>query len=417
MTIFNNSFDNLLLPLALIILFLLSIWAFNLFRFLKSPGILKSFMNYCLICIPVGFISGIIHFSNVWSIRTPTIFIDGEKIIHGREYEGLQMLQKAISFPGNPITYYFLTDVIAGITICLMISAVFIIFRLWKQEQAKSAIEISPDHTKQILKERLLKFSEENRFETFSDKGKYAYEVTLKEHRDQINPFIRERDTDRKPIDTPKKDWEVTLNKVRDLEKKTVSLSAIEHSIAMFNKIMQELEDQIEKDRLNFSDSVALLTQGKNRLEEVLTLMKASLTAQSEQPSDRTDLVKELKVLRNKIFDMEKQLEKYKMEKVFPEQRSCKRMMLAVPVFYTYSCKKDDSTEIYSDYGTSFDFSDSGISFYSHRPLLEGDDVTIVSNDLWDKQRAGTVKWCKTLNYNFYFVGMSLKEIEAHSVN
>jgi hypothetical protein len=417
MTIFNNSFDNLLLPLALLLFFLLSIWAFNLFRFLKFPGILMSFMKYYLICIPAGFTLGVFHFLNVWSIRTPTIFIDGEQIIHGREYEGLQMLQKAISYPGNPIRYYFFTDVIAGITICLMISTAVILFRSWKQEQAKSAIEIPPDDSKKNVKERLLQLSEENRSETISDKEKYAYEITSNEPRDQKNYFIRERETDRKLIDTLKKDWEITFNKVHDVEKKTDSLSAFEHSIVMFNKEMQALEDQIEKERLNFSDSVALLTQENKRLNEELTLMEASLKAQSEQLSDRTDLVKELKVLRNKIFDLEKQLEKYKMEKVISEQRSCKRMMLAVPVFYTYSYKKDDLTGSCSDHGTSFDYSDSGISFYSHRLFVEGDEVTIVSNDLWDKHRAGTVKWCKPLNYNFYLVGMSLKKIEAHSVN
>jgi hypothetical protein len=59
--------------------------------------------------------------------------------------------------------------------------------------------------------------------------------------------------------------------------------------------------------------------------------------------------------------------------------------------------------------GTTFDISDSGLSFYTKKPLLDGDDIEILCEALWNKPKTGTVRWCKTLNYNCYLVGVSLQ--------
>jgi hypothetical protein len=94
------------------------------------------------------------------------------------------------------------------------------------------------------------------------------------------------------------------------------------------------------------------------------------------------------------------------MGHAYIEKRANARTHLSVPLYYIYPGSEADKS---SDYlaASTFDISDSGVSFYTTRLLLDGDDIKIFIKDLWNEQRAGTVKWCKTLNYNYHLVGVS----------
>jgi hypothetical protein len=97
------------------------------------------------------------------------------------------------------------------------------------------------------------------------------------------------------------------------------------------------------------------------------------------------------------------------MVKVSAEKREKTRILLNVPVACTLSMIKDDESKKVTVDCTTFDFSESGISFYTNRQLCEGDTVDILSNDLWNEIKTGKVRWCKTLDFKHYLVGVSFQ--------
>jgi hypothetical protein len=84
------------------------------------------------------------------------------------------------------------------------------------------------------------------------------------------------------------------------------------------------------------------------------------------------------------------------------------RTRLSVPITYAYCDTKDDKPDDYLE-GTTFDISNTGLSFYTNSPLHVGACIKIISKDIWKEQRSGTVIWCKTLSYKHYLVGVSLQ--------
>jgi large-conductance mechanosensitive channel len=155
MGLINNAFDNLLLPLILLALFLLCCWILKLFHFLRSDNFWKPFIKFALLCVPIGIILGIAHFSSVWSVHTPSVYVDGEIINQGRAYEGLDLLQKFSFLPISTVMDYFITDVIGWIIICLQILAVILLIHNWRQKKQNESFI-----AKEILKKRLDKFGE-----------------------------------------------------------------------------------------------------------------------------------------------------------------------------------------------------------------------------------------------------------------
>jgi hypothetical protein len=84
------------------------------------------------------------------------------------------------------------------------------------------------------------------------------------------------------------------------------------------------------------------------------------------------------------------------------------RTRLSVPITYEYCDPKADKPGD-SFEGTTFDISNTGLSFYTNSPLPVGAFIKIISKDIWKEQRSGTVIWCKTLSYKHYLVGVSLQ--------
>jgi hypothetical protein len=93
----------------------------------------------------------------------------------------------------------------------------------------------------------------------------------------------------------------------------------------------------------------------------------------------------------------------------FPnDKRANSRTNLAVELLYNPLGLKADKPNDYL-VGTIFDISDSGIGFYTNRPLLNGVNIEMFCKDLWNKPKTGKVRWCKTLNSNFSLAGVAFQ--------
>ena len=84
------------------------------------------------------------------------------------------------------------------------------------------------------------------------------------------------------------------------------------------------------------------------------------------------------------------------------ERRRDKRYKLAFPVEYTYN-----DADVFDDYGTTFDLSSSGMSFYTDKPLREGLHIKVKVPHLWDIARSAVIRWNTLKNFNCCKVGVS----------
>jgi hypothetical protein len=87
------------------------------------------------------------------------------------------------------------------------------------------------------------------------------------------------------------------------------------------------------------------------------------------------------------------------------ERRSQQRKQISVPISYEYSSDR----RTISNYGKSFNISETGMCFYTQAPLQEGLNLRVHSEHIWDSPRVGTVKWCNRKYLNFYQVGVSFQ--------
>lgn len=98
-------------------------------------------------------------------------------------------------------------------------------------------------------------------------------------------------------------------------------------------------------------------------------------------------------------------LPRIKMIRNIKERRTRKRRQITVPISYGYIRKQ---TFIINS-GTTFDLSNTGISFYTDNAFQEGINVQIFSSYLWELPRVGIVKWCSMKNIDFYKVGIQFR--------
>lgn len=123
----------------------------------------------------------------------------------------------------------------------------------------------------------------------------------------------------------------------------------------------------------------------------------------------KAELLKELRFFQSLRKDADRALDADQADPSSIAQRSQSRVQTAIPVFYTFVERDLIATGRYPSAGTTFDLSDSGLSFYTYKPLHEGISISIASKDLWNAQKTATVRWCKTLNFNLYLIGVSLQ--------
>jgi hypothetical protein len=90
---------------------------------------------------------------------------------------------------------------------------------------------------------------------------------------------------------------------------------------------------------------------------------------------------------------------------IIKEERRHKRIQIAIPIIYAYQGKN----KVVIKYGTSFDFSNSGMCFYTNTPLHEELKLQVHSSYIWDYPKPSIVRWCSRKYLNFYKVGVSFQ--------
>ena len=85
------------------------------------------------------------------------------------------------------------------------------------------------------------------------------------------------------------------------------------------------------------------------------------------------------------------------------EHRAYKRIRVNIPVIYSYS----GEYKVTNDKGTTSDISDSGMSFYTDKPLRAGLTLDLQIPHFWDVTKICTVRWNSMKSLNCFRVGVS----------
>jgi hypothetical protein len=90
------------------------------------------------------------------------------------------------------------------------------------------------------------------------------------------------------------------------------------------------------------------------------------------------------------------------MSTVVKERRMDMRYQFDFPVIYT--CDEEVTTY---DYGTTFDLSNSGMSFYTDKPLREGLTIQVKIQHIWSDPVPAVVKWTSMESPQCFKVGVA----------
>ena len=94
---------------------------------------------------------------------------------------------------------------------------------------------------------------------------------------------------------------------------------------------------------------------------------------------------------------------KLRMNITNTEKRSHKRIAVNIPVIYTYFGEYKART----DTGTTFDISDSGMCFYTDKPLRVGLVLDVKIPHIWDVPKVCMVRWTSMKSPHCFRVGVS----------
>jgi hypothetical protein len=90
------------------------------------------------------------------------------------------------------------------------------------------------------------------------------------------------------------------------------------------------------------------------------------------------------------------------MSTIVKEKRMDMRYQFAFPVIYT--C--DEEVTIYG-YGTTFDLSSSGMSFYTDKSLRKGLNIQVKIQPVWNGPIPAVVKWTSMKSTQYFRVGVA----------
>lgn len=93
--------------------------------------------------------------------------------------------------------------------------------------------------------------------------------------------------------------------------------------------------------------------------------------------------------------------------KLSKELRGKKRGPISVPVSFPEPTEATTGKKIRK--GTTSDLSDAGLGIFSEVELKPGAIVEIECNDIWESPKKFSVKWCNKVRYNFYRIGLEVK--------
>ncbi len=60
--------------------------------------------------------------------------------------------------------------------------------------------------------------------------------------------------------------------------------------------------------------------------------------------------------------------------------------------------------------GLTLNISNSGVAIYSDKEILEGTEINIMGEGLWNGVKHGKVMWCEKLPNNFFKIGIKVDE-------
>ena len=92
------------------------------------------------------------------------------------------------------------------------------------------------------------------------------------------------------------------------------------------------------------------------------------------------------------------------MRSSMKEQRSLRRIKINLPVIYTYF----GEYKLTVDQGTTADISDSGMGFYTDKPLRAGLTLDVKIPHIWDTPRTCVVRWNSMKSPDCFRVGVAL---------
>jgi PilZ domain len=97
------------------------------------------------------------------------------------------------------------------------------------------------------------------------------------------------------------------------------------------------------------------------------------------------------------------------IRKLAKERRKKKRGPISVPVKYNGIAEISDEKRVAGE-GTTADVSNEGIGFFSDKEIAPGTVLEIECDDVWATPRQFTVKWCDRIQYNFFRMGLEVRD-------
>lgn len=91
------------------------------------------------------------------------------------------------------------------------------------------------------------------------------------------------------------------------------------------------------------------------------------------------------------------------------EQRQKKRGLISVPVSFQDPAETPAKKKKVLK-GITEDFSKSGLGIFSDIELKPNTILEIECQDIWDTPKKFSVQWCNRIKYNFYRIGLEVKD-------
>lgn len=90
------------------------------------------------------------------------------------------------------------------------------------------------------------------------------------------------------------------------------------------------------------------------------------------------------------------------------EKRTEEREYESFLVRYSGSSDPKDESTIFVKFAATFNVSESGLCFRSPIEFKKAHRLSFMSDQLWENEREGVVRWCRMIHAGIYKVGVDL---------
>ncbi len=90
------------------------------------------------------------------------------------------------------------------------------------------------------------------------------------------------------------------------------------------------------------------------------------------------------------------------------ERRTEEREHNSFLVRYSGSTDPKDKSTTFVKFAATFNVSESGLCFRSPMSFEKNQRLSFMSNELWEGEREGVVRWCEVIHPGIYKVGIAL---------